>query len=173
MCGHGAGGKGGGDELGEWHWQIHTTLYKIVSGKLLNSTRSSAPCSVMTWMGGMEGGREIQEGGYICKHTVDSLSVWQKLTQHCKANILQLKKKKKYQGSFKRFPPLVNIQIHCDWISSVQFSHLVMSDSLQPHGLQHSRLPCPSPTPEAFSNSWPLSRWYDWIKGSIILTLKN
>ena len=31
--------------------------------------------------------------------------------------------------------------------SSVQFSHLVMSDSLQPHGLQHARLPCPSPTP--------------------------
>ena len=31
--------------------------------------------------------------------------------------------------------------------SSVQFSHSVMSDSLQPHGLQHARLPCPSPTP--------------------------
>ena len=30
--------------------------------------------------------------------------------------------------------------------SSVQFGHSVMSDSLQPHGLQHSRLPCPSPT---------------------------
>ena len=33
-------------------------------------------------------------------------------------------------------------------ISSVQFSHLVMSDSLWVHGLLHSRLPCPSPTPE-------------------------
>ena len=33
--------------------------------------------------------------------------------------------------------------------SSVQFSHSVMSNSLQPHGLQHSRLPCPSPTPGA------------------------
>ena len=32
------------------------------------------------------------------------------------------------------------------WEISVQFSHSVMSDSLQPHGLQHARLPCPSPT---------------------------
>ena len=43
--------------------------------------------------------------------------------------------------------------------SSVQFSHLVMSSSLQPHGLQHSRPPCPSPTPRAHSNSCPLSQW--------------
>ena len=37
--------------------------------------------------------------------------------------------------------------------SSVQFSRSVLSDSLQPHGLQHTRLPSPSPTPEACSNS--------------------
>ena len=43
--------------------------------------------------------------------------------------------------------------------SSVQFSHSVMSDSLQPHGLQHARLPCPSPTPGAYSNSCPSSQW--------------
>ena len=35
----------------------------------------------------------------------------------------------------------------------------VVSDSLQPHGLPHTRLPCPSPTPGAFSNSCPSSRW--------------
>ena len=34
-----------------------------------------------------------------------------------------------------------------------------MSDSLWPHGLQHARLPCPSPTPRAYSNSCPLSWW--------------
>ena len=44
-------------------------------------------------------------------------------------------------------------------IRSVQFSHSVVSDSLWPHGLQHTRLPCPSPTPGAYSNSCPLSRW--------------
>ena len=35
-----------------------------------------------------------------------------------------------------------------------------MSKSLRPHGLQHSRLPSPSPTPKAYSNSCPLSWWY-------------
>ena len=35
-----------------------------------------------------------------------------------------------------------------------------MSNSLQPHGLQHARPPCPSPTPGAWSNSCPLSGWY-------------
>ena len=41
--------------------------------------------------------------------------------------------------------------------SSVQFSCSVMSDSLLPHGLQHPRLPWPSPTPGVYSNSCPLS----------------
>ena len=61
---------------------------------------------------------------------------------------------------------------HCDCIiittidiqllfqfSSVQFSHLVVSSSLWPHGLQHTRLPCPSPTPGACSNSCSSSWW--------------
>ena len=39
-------------------------------------------------------------------------------------------------------------------------SHSVMSNSLIPHGLQHTRLPCPSPSPGACSNSYPLSQWY-------------
>ena len=56
----------------------------------------------------------------------------------------------------------------CD-LSSVQFSHSAVSDSLRPHGLQHSRLPCPSPTPRACSNSWPSSRWYHpTISSSVI-----
>ena len=41
--------------------------------------------------------------------------------------------------------------------SSVQFSHSVVSYSLWPHGLQHTRPPCPSPTPWVYSNSCPLS----------------
>ena len=40
--------------------------------------------------------------------------------------------------------------------ASVQLSHSVMSDSLQPHGLQHDGLPYPSLTPRAWSNSCPL-----------------
>ena len=43
--------------------------------------------------------------------------------------------------------------------SSVQFSHSVVSASLQPHELQHTRAPCPSPTPGVHSNSHPSSQW--------------
>ena len=43
--------------------------------------------------------------------------------------------------------------------TSVQFSCSVVSDSLQPHELQHSRPPCPSPTPGVHSDSCPLSQW--------------
>ena len=41
----------------------------------------------------------------------------------------------------------------------VQFSHSVVANSLRAHGLQHARLPCPSPTPRAYSNSRPSSQW--------------
>ena len=68
-------------------------------------------------------------------------------------------------------------QLSCDWkynrvipfhfgkrrlinnISSVQFSHSVVSDSLQPHELQHARPPCPSRTPGIHSNTRPSSQW--------------
>ena len=46
-----------------------------------------------------------------------------------------------------------------DFSSSVHFSHSVVSNSLWLHGLQHSRLPCPSPTPGVYSNLCPLSLW--------------
>ena len=44
-------------------------------------------------------------------------------------------------------------------ISSVQFSHSVVSNSLLPHELQHARPPCPSPTPRVHPNSCPSSQW--------------
>ena len=44
--------------------------------------------------------------------------------------------------------------------SSVQFSHSVVSDSLQPHESQHARPPCPSPNPGVYSNSCPLIQWH-------------
>ena len=53
--------------------------------------------------------------------------------------------------------------------SSVQFSHSVMSDSLRPHGLQHARAPSPLPTPGAYSNLYPSSRWcHPTISSSVI-----
>ena len=53
--------------------------------------------------------------------------------------------------------------------SSVQFSRSVVSNSLQPHGLQHARILYPSPTPRAYSNSCPSSRWcHPAISSSVI-----
>ena len=57
------------------------------------------------------------------------------------------------------FSPLATTDLFTVSISSVQFSCSVMSDSLRPHGLQHARPPCPSPTPRVYSNSCPLSGW--------------
>ena len=58
----------------------------------------------------------------------------------------------------------------CQWIFSfVQFSCSVGSDSLRPHELQHSRLPCPSPAPNAYLNSCPSSWWcHPTISSSVI-----
>ena len=49
----------------------------------------------------------------------------------------------------------------CQYVlfSSAQFSHSVVSDSFQPHGLRHASPTCPSPTPRVYLNSCPLSRW--------------
>ena len=50
-----------------------------------------------------------------------------------------------------------------------QFSHSVVSDSFQPHGLQHARPPCPSASSGACSNSGPLSQWcHPTISSSVV-----
>ena len=58
-------------------------------------------------------------------------------------------------GREHMFPFILFTLVFC---SSIQFSSVV-SDSLQAHGLQHARLPCPLPTPRPCSNSCPLSQW--------------
>ena len=58
-------------------------------------------------------------------------------------------------------------------ICSVKFSCSVVSNSLQPHGLQHTRLPCPSPTPGACSTPCPLSRWCHPIISSSVIPFSS
>ena len=53
-----------------------------------------------------------------------------------------------------------SLAFHMLYFTSVQFSCSVVSDSLQSLGLQHTRPPCPSPTPRVYSNTCPLSQWY-------------
>ena len=53
--------------------------------------------------------------------------------------------------------------------SSIQFSRSVVSDSLRSHELQHARPPCPSPTPEVYTNSCPSSLWcHQTISSSVV-----
>ena len=62
----------------------------------------------------------------------------------------------------------IETNIHI-YMKSVQFSCSVMSDSLRPHEPQHTRPPCPSPTPGVHPDSYPLSRWcHPTISSSVI-----
>ena len=61
-----------------------------------------------------------------------------------------------------------NLNLWCH-LAFLLFIHLVVSDSLPPHGLQHNRLPCPSPSTGAYSNSCPPSQWcHPTISSSVI-----
>ena len=66
--------------------------------------------------------------------------------------------------------PLVSLFM-CQYhrVLVVQFSCSVVSNSLQPHGLQHTRPPCPLPIPGVYSDSCPLSRWYHLAISSSVI----
>ena len=62
-----------------------------------------------------------------------------------------------------------NVNLYSHYGEQYLFSCSVMSDSLPPHGLKHTRLPCPSPAPGAYSNSCPLSPWcHPTVSSSVI-----
>ena len=66
----------------------------------------------------------------------------------------------------------LSMKVHL--VSSLQFSHLVVLDSLWPHEPQHTRLPCPSPTPGVHPNPCPSSRWcHPTISSSVIPLCSN
>ena len=71
--------------------------------------------------------------------------------------------------SIKLLKTIFELKIKFSFIHSVQVSHSVVSDSLQPHELQHTRSSCPSPTPRVHPNSCPLNRWcHPTISSSVI-----
>ena len=110
-----------------------------------DSDRGSNRGSLSTWWSGMGreiGGRLKTERTYVYLWLI-YVEVWQKTTKFCKAIILQLQNKKNFL-KYKIF---------------LSFSINVVSDSLWPFGLQHTRLPCPSLSPRVSSNSCTLSWW--------------
>jgi len=81
----------------------------------------------------------------------------------CLSYLLTLLKRDSNPGSLYR----VHRVYH--YISSVQFSRSIMSDSLQPHKLQHAMPPCPSLTPRVHTNPCPSSRWcHPAISSSVV-----
>ena len=78
----------------------------------------------------------------------------------------RLFKKLKIKLSYDSDIPLLGISVS-------QFSYSVMYDSLRPHGLQHVRPPCPSPTPGVYSNSCPLSQWWHLIISSSVVPFSS
>ena len=65
--------------------------------------------------------------------------------------------------------PSLQTFFKCTQSLQIQFSRSVLSSSLRPHGLQHARPPCPSPTPGVYSNSCPLSLWcHPTISSSVV-----
>ena len=59
------------------------------------------------------------------------------------------------------------------WLSSVHFSHSVMSNFLQPHVLQLTRPPCPSPTSRVYPNPCPSSPWCHWTISSSVIPFSS
>ena len=97
---------------------------------------------------------------YICV-SISTAVCWGHLPQ-----LLPLREKETGNTALLVHPQLFRKQHQ---FSSVQFIQSVVSDALWPHGLQHARPPCPSPTPGACSNSCALSRWcHPTISSSVV-----
>ena len=82
---------------------------------------------------------------------------WLSLTLICSIVIILSPYQNEYRLLWQCFSSLTVFFLRP--VLSVQFSHSIVLDPLRSHGLWHTRLPCPSPTPRAYSNSYPSSQW--------------
>ena len=78
-----------------------------------------------------------------------------------------------FSSWYKHTLEILWVWIWTTTVKSVQFSHLVIYDFLWHHGQQNIRLPCPSSTPGACSNSCPLSQWYHPTISSTIIPFSS
>ena len=90
--------------------------------------------------------------------------------------VLEKNKRKCHTSCKDKHLNIFGLSIHRHtgtYISSIQFSHSVMSNYLQPHGLQHARPPCPSTTTGVYSNSHPLSWWCHPTTSSFVVPFSS
>ena len=106
---------------------------------------------------------EITRWYYGCNFRLDLVLLTLEFSESCQAWVPPFLKQCLLEASN------CNLTFYKTRLSSVQFSHSVVSDSLRPHELQHARPPCPSPTPGVHSNSCPWSRWcHPAISSSVV-----
>ena len=132
-------------------WEFAVWLRKLKQGLCINLAR---------WEG-VGDGWGFQKGGVICIPMADSCWGLTENKKFCKAIILQLKNKYiflKKKCHLKLYTKMWSGASHVSLSTSIQFSHSVMSNSLQPHTLQHTRLLCPLLSPRFCSNLCPLSQ---------------
>ena len=94
--------------------------------------------------------------------TIKVASVWRgqrRLTGKKEGNNWSYPGTKSVKGKIKDKLRVLSVTWLMRLYQSVQFSCTVVSDCLRPHGLQHTRPPCASPSPGVHQNSCPLSRW--------------
>ena len=106
---------------------------------------------------------------YIQKHQIIQFTFKLSIFMVCELYQLKicfhiyLKVRSSFSYLYFQWPPTTNPSVlHIAGTQKIfesPFSHLVASDSLWPHRLQHTRLPCPSPSPGVCSNSCPLNWW--------------
>ena len=119
------------------------------------TTMQSTSCEMLGWLkhklesrlpGEISITSDMQMTPYLCRK-------WEELKS------LLMKMKEESEKAGLKFNIKKTKTMASGPISSVQFSCSVMFASLRPHGLQHARLPCPSPIPRVYSNSCPSSQW--------------
>ena len=104
---------------------------------------------------------EVQAGIRISGRNINNLTYADDTTQKAESREELKSLLMKVKGESEKPGLKLNLQkmkiMVSSPISSVRFTHSVVSNTLGPHGLQHTRPPCPSPTPSVYSNSCPLS----------------
>ena len=134
------------------------------------------------WNAGLD---EAQAGIKIARRNINNLRYTDDITFMAESeeelkSLMEVKEEREKVGlkisiqktRIMTFSPITSWQVDGETVRdyfSVQFSRSVVSDSLQPHVLQHTRLPCPSPTPRVHPDPCPSSRWcHPTISSSVI-----
>ena len=163
-------GKGGTT----WKRSAETYALPYVHSKMNCPRRNMCWQSKRFYWEGVPGWRALGQGNpgeQLCKFYGDGIRFWVVFSQSFWPRVLPggaclvVDARAKDSG---RWSNMWFLHLTFSWTLQVQFSS-VLSDSLRPHRLKHTRPPCSSPTPGVYSNAWPLSQWcHKTISSSVV-----